>query len=72
MKKQKSIPTLNSSRAILEYFESIGRGDGPYANALRKALAEEKERPGMGRASFMETLISPEDRPQKPSKKGEQ
>ncbi len=71
MKNLKPIPTLNSSRAIVEYFESIGRGDGPYANALRKGLAEEKERPGMGRASFMETLISPEDRVKKPTKNEE-
>ena len=71
MKKQKSSPAPTSTKTMLEDLESIGIGDGPYANALRKALAEEKERPGMGRASFMETLISPEDRVQKISKKGE-
>ncbi len=72
MKDKKHSEVPMSTQKMLDGLESIGLGDGPYANALRKGLAEEKERPGMGRASFMETLISPEDRPQKPSKKGEQ
>jgi hypothetical protein len=71
MKNQKSSATPTSTMTMLEKLESIGLGDGPYANALRKGLAEEKERPGMGRASFTETLISPEDRVQNPKKRGE-
>ena len=66
MKKQKSSPTPT----LLEQLESAGLGDGLYALALRKGLEEEKLRPGMGRASFMSTLISPEDRAQKQTKKG--
>ena len=32
---------------MLERLENSGRGDSLYANALRKGLAEEKERLGM-------------------------
>jgi hypothetical protein len=61
----------SKTATLLEQLESAGLGDGLYAQALRKGLEEEKLRPGMGRASFMSTLISPEDRTHKQTKKGE-
>jgi hypothetical protein len=69
VKQQKPSPTPTSFKTLLDRLESLGRGDSLYANALRKGLAEEKERPGMGRASFMTTLTPPEDRNERPPKK---
>ncbi len=60
--QQKPSRLPRSMKEQLEFLESTGRGDGLYAKALRKGLDEEKERPGMGRASFMTTLRPPSER----------
>jgi hypothetical protein len=62
MADKNPISTPTSSMTLLETLENRGLGDSLYANALRKGLAEEKERPGMGRASFVTTLSTPEER----------
>jgi hypothetical protein len=62
VKQPKPSQLPRSTKEQLERLEKRGRGSSLYAQALRKELAEEKERPGMGRASFMMTLLAPSER----------
>jgi hypothetical protein len=56
-----------TAKEDLDRLEKLGRGDGPYAQALRHGLSEEQKMPGKGRAIFMDSMRLPDD-PRRPKK----
>jgi hypothetical protein len=56
---ENSLP--RSAKETLARLEKLGRGEGPYAQALRYGLEEEKRMPGKGRAIYMDSMRLPDD-----------
>ena len=65
--KQQENSLPRSMKEQLADLEKRGRGNGPYAQALRHALEEGKTNPGQGRAIYMDSMRLLDD-PKRPKK----